>query len=77
MKIEKMQVVNQDNGELQEAEKLVCGCGCEHFMIFKIGDDDNHMHLQCQDCEENYCALNGNHGKVEIKTSTEIEGFSE
>ena len=49
-----IEIINQDTGELADAEQLVCGCGCDAFIVYRIEED--HMHLQCANCTDVICS---------------------
>jgi hypothetical protein len=42
-------------GEEHAALALVCDCGSQHFCIFALDDQPDHLHFQCTHCAVTYC----------------------
>ena len=57
-KMKRRTVSVQDmNGKQVEADRVVCpGCDSYQWTIFRIKGQD-HIHLQCADCDMTYCPL--------------------
>ena len=81
MQTKPINVLNQDTGEFIDSEALMCDCGGHEFLVYKVGCDNNHVHLQCTRCDKPHCSLQHAEAagvNVQIKTKEDSsEGFCE